>query len=176
MVITTKPFTGKKQICQPFQNYVIDIPWYFGQSYGGGQKILWEGSFTWQILVRKLTPLWILGSHYFCQGKGCKYSGKSKSHLKLWASWHSLRARWNIIWSFCGHECHHIPFMTFAKYSCSSCELCTISILHDLTNAALAPSFLQEEPHSWIWSRLPAFLHFTAIFIATVIKAFSKLV
>ena len=63
----------------------------------GGQKILWEGSFTWQILVRKLTPLWILGSHYFCQGKGCKYSGKSESHLKLWASWHSLRARWNII-------------------------------------------------------------------------------
>ena len=63
----------------------------------GGQKILWEGSFTWQILVRKLTPLWILGSHYFCQGKGCKFSGKSKSHLKLWASWHSLRARWNII-------------------------------------------------------------------------------
>ena len=97
LVITTKPFTGKKQICQPFQNYVIDIPWYFGQSYGGGQKILWEGSFTWQILVRKLTPLWILGSHYFCQGKGCKYSGKSESHLKLWASWHSLRARWNII-------------------------------------------------------------------------------
>ena len=26
LVITTKPFTGKKQICQPFQNYVIDIP------------------------------------------------------------------------------------------------------------------------------------------------------
>ena len=105
----------------------------------GGQKILWEGSFTWQILVRKLTPLWILGSHYFCQGKGCKYSGKSKSHLKLWASWHSLRARWSIIWSFCGHECHHIPFMTFAKYSCSSCELCTLSYFARSHKCSVSP-------------------------------------
>ena len=100
------------------------------------------------------TKQWNYSRHigYLCEPGGISYNHFVDMSVIIFPSWHLQ----NIV----------VPLV-----SCAPSH-----ILRDLINAALAPSFLQEEPHSWIWSRLPAFLHFTAIFKATVIKAFSKLV